>query len=205
MVHSAPGDPGVGFPDGVAAVFLVFFWNLHPVLHSGPYPFTVPAAAWEGSLFSTFLSVISFCRLVHGGPSICSLVVTHCCCELNFSTNNWRLTCFQVPLFEIGVNEIYLFKLGSESLPFCNFSFHYIPQDFCWGQVSVTTAEAFWKWCAHEVKLLSRVRLFETSWTVAYQDPQSIGFSRQEYWSGLPFPSPGDLPDAGIEPGSPTL
>ena len=88
MVHSAPGDPGVGFPDGVAAVFLVFFWNLHPVLHSGSYPFTVPAAAWEGSLFSTFLSVISFCRLFHGGPSICSLVITHCCCELNFSTNN---------------------------------------------------------------------------------------------------------------------
>ena len=42
-------------------------------------------------------------------------------------------------------------------------------------------------------------------WTVAYQAPLSMGFSRQEYWSGLPFPSPGDLPDPGIEPGSPTL
>ena len=42
-------------------------------------------------------------------------------------------------------------------------------------------------------------------WTVAYQVPPSMGFSRQEYWSGLPFPSPGDLPDPGIEPGSPTL
>ena len=41
--------------------------------------------------------------------------------------------------------------------------------------------------------------------TVAWQAPQSIGFSRQEYWSGLPFPSPEDLPDAGIEPGSPAL
>ena len=41
--------------------------------------------------------------------------------------------------------------------------------------------------------------------TVAHQAPPSMGFSRQEYWSGLPFPSPGDLPDAGIEPGSPTL
>ena len=40
-------------------------------------------------------------------------------------------------------------------------------------------------------------------WTVAYQAPPSMGFSRQEYWSGLPFPSPGDLPDPGIEPGSP--
>ena len=41
--------------------------------------------------------------------------------------------------------------------------------------------------------------------TVAHQAPLSMGFSRQEYWSGLPFPSPGDLPDTGIEPGSPAL
>ena len=47
---------------------------------------------------------------------------------------------------------------------------------------------------------LSRVRLFVTPWTVAHQAPVSIGFSRQEYWSGWPFPSPGDLPDPGIEP-----
>ena len=43
------------------------------------------------------------------------------------------------------------------------------------------------------------------SWTVAHQTPPSMGFSRQEYWSGLLFPSPGDLPDSGIEPGSPAL
>ena len=49
---------------------------------------------------------------------------------------------------------------------------------------------------------LSRVQLFATPWTVAYQAPPSMGFSRQEYWSGLPFPSPGDLPNPGIEPGS---
>ena len=53
-----------------------------------------------------------------------------------------------------------------------------------------------------KVKLLSRVRLYATPWTVAYQAPPSMGFSRQEYWSGLPFPSPGDLPDPGIEPWS---
>ena len=53
------------------------------------------------------------------------------------------------------------------------------------------------------MKSLSRVRLFATLWTVARQAPLSMGFSRQEYWSGLPFPSPGDLPDPGIEPGSP--
>ena len=56
-----------------------------------------------------------------------------------------------------------------------------------------------------KVKSLSRVRLFATPGTVAYQAPQSMGFSRQEYWSGLPFPSPGDLPDQGIKPGSPAL
>ena len=49
-----------------------------------------------------------------------------------------------------------------------------------------------------EVKLLSHVQLFATPWTVAYQAPLSMGFSRQEYWSGLPFPSPEDLPDPGI-------
>ena len=58
---------------------------------------------------------------------------------------------------------------------------------------------------ASEVKLLSRVRLFATPWTVAYQAPLSMGFSRQECWSELPFPSPGDLPEPGIEPGSPAL
>ena len=45
----------------------------------------------------------------------------------------------------------------------------------------------------------------QTPWTVACQAPQPMGFSRQEYWSGLLFPSPGDLPDPGIEPGSPSL
>ena len=56
-----------------------------------------------------------------------------------------------------------------------------------------------------KVKLLGHVQLFATPWTVAYQAPQSMEFSRQEYWSGLPFPSPGDLLDPGIESRSPTL
>ena len=55
------------------------------------------------------------------------------------------------------------------------------------------------------MKSLSRVRLFATPWTVALWAPLSMGFSRQEYWSGLPFPSPGDLPNPGIEPRSPAL
>ena len=56
-----------------------------------------------------------------------------------------------------------------------------------------------------KVKSLSRVRLFATLWTVAYQAPQSMEFSRQEYWSGLIFLSPGDLPNPGIKPRSPAL
>ena len=58
---------------------------------------------------------------------------------------------------------------------------------------------------SESVKSLSHVQLFGTPWTVAHQAPLSMGFSRQEYWSGLPFPSPGDLPDPGIKPGSPAL
>ena len=51
-------------------------------------------------------------------------------------------------------------------------------------------------------QLLSQLQLFATPWTVAHQAPLSTGFSRQKYWSGLPFPSPGYLPDPGIEPTS---
>ena len=56
-----------------------------------------------------------------------------------------------------------------------------------------------------KVKSLRGVRLFVTPWTVAHLAPPSMGFSRQEYWSGLPFPSPGDLPNPGIKPRSPAL
>ena len=56
-----------------------------------------------------------------------------------------------------------------------------------------------------EIKSFSRVRLFVTPWTVAYQAPPYMEFSRQEYWSGLPFPSPRELPNPGIEPRSPAL
>ena len=58
------------------------------------------------------------------------------------------------------------------------------------------------KW---KVKSLSPVRLFAIPWTVVYRASLSMGFSRQEYWSGLPFPSPGDLPDPGLKPRSPAL
>ena len=68
--------------------------------------------------------------------------------------------------------------------------------------------DSFKNWKLSELnwmKSLSHVQLFATPWTVAHQAPPSMGFSRQEYWSGLPFPSPGDLPDPWIKPRSPAL
>ena len=56
-----------------------------------------------------------------------------------------------------------------------------------------------------KAKSLSRVHLLVNPGTAAHQAPPSMGFSRQEYWSGMPFPSPGDVPNPGIEPRSPTL
>ena len=53
--------------------------------------------------------------------------------------------------------------------------------------------------------VFSRIQVFETPWTVANQAPLSMEFPRQEYWSGIPFPSPWDLPDPGIELASPAL
>ena len=70
-----------------------------------------------------------------------------------------------------------------------------------WVAISFSNA---WKWRV-KVKSLSRVRLLATPWTAAYQVPPSMGFSRQEYWSGVPLPAPGDLPDPRIEAGSPIL
>ena len=59
--------------------------------------------------------------------------------------------------------------------------------------------------CACVLSHFSHIRFFETLWTIAPQAPVSIGFSRQEYWRGLPFPSPGDLTDPGTKPRSPAL
>ena len=59
--------------------------------------------------------------------------------------------------------------------------------------------------CVCVCESLSRVQLFATAWTAAHQAPLSMEFSRQEYWSGLPFASPEELPNPGIEPRSPAL
>ena len=67
-----------------------------------------------------------------------------------------------------------------------------------WSPSHWTTREVPLQNFGMKVKSLSHVQLFVTPWTVAYQAPHSVGFSRQEYWSGLPFPSPGDLPNLEI-------
>ena len=59
--------------------------------------------------------------------------------------------------------------------------------------------------CSTAAESLSRVQFFLTPWTVAHQASLFMEFSRQEYWSGFPFPPPGDLPKPGIEPRSPAL
>ena len=61
------------------------------------------------------------------------------------------------------------------------------------------------RYCVRMLSYFSRVQLFAALWTVTRQVPLSMGFSRQEYWSLLPFPSPADIPNPGIKPGSPTL
>ena len=77
------------------------------------------------------------------------------------------------------------------------------------GEISITSdmqmTPPLWQKVKVKVKSLSPVQLFSTPWTVAYQAPPSMGFYSQECWSGLPFPSPGDLSNPGIEPNSPAL
>ena len=100
-----------------------------------------------------------------------------------------------------------VFKLACELCVHWLFSTHDIPWEKTWATKTtfdlVIADQNFHTQLL--VESLSRFRLFATSWTVACQAPLPIGFSRQEYWSGLPFPSPGDIPGSGIEPVSPAL
>ena len=73
------------------------------------------------------------------------------------------------------------------------------------GQVGFLSSRTFYLDEIVHAQSLSHVRLFVTQWIAAHQAPLSMEFSRQEYWSRVPFPSPGDLPDLGIKPRSPTL
>ena len=93
---------------------------------------------------------------------------------------------------------------------FCTQTVHFLGFELlCYGKLLKSSQP----WCFQQSvlkmsALLSRSVMsdsLETPWTVAHQAPLSMGFSRQEYWSGLPCPPPGDLPNPGIEPRSPEL
>ena len=117
---------------------------------------------------------------------VAMLSKTHLTSHSKMSGSRWMIT----PSWLSG-------SLRSFCIVLCQFFCVFLPpllNIFCfyWSEV---------KWS--EVKSLSYVRFFATSWTVANQAPPSMGFSRQEYGSGLPFPSPGNLPNPGIEPRSP--
>ena len=73
------------------------------------------------------------------------------------------------------------------------------------GRTGVSLAELVTHYHSLVFLLCFKVKVYSDFWTVAHQAPPSMGFSRPEYWSGLPFPSPGDLPNPGVEPRSPTL
>ena len=85
----------------------------------------------------------------------------------------------------------------------CHSWIDYTPTQNCWFSMLLKLRKIHHCTTQH-VKSLSHARLFVTPWTVAYQVAPSMGFSRQEYWSGMPLPSPGDLANPGTEPGSPT-
>ena len=107
----------------------------------------------------------------------------------------WHATVHGVPKTQIQFsNQKTTYSPATESHPVILLMQLYVFQS-CSNMITTN----YMKWS--EVKSLSRVQLFVTPWTVAYQASPSIGFSRQEYWSWLPFPSPGDLPDQGLNPG----
>ena len=107
------------------------------------------------------------------------------------------------------------FSIAPASFCFLHLEYHFISsaQEVQFTLKGPSLSFLLWRLLRHhskkkkkiQMKLLSRVWLFATRWTVAYQAHPSMGFSRQKYWSGLPFPFPGDLPSPGIEPRSPAL
>ena len=143
--------------------------------------------SWNLSL-SKFLRRLYFCRVVFG-----SWVVKFR--GKHFPYNPWVHTWVVSPTFNNTHQSGIFVKVDKPTL--IN---HIQPK---------LTLHMVHSWCCtvykSKVKSLSCVWLLETPQTVAYQAPPSMGFSRQEYWSGLPFPSPEDLPDPGNQPRSPTL
>ena len=105
---------------------------------------------------------------------------------------------------ELIVTHLYATNLWDKELT-RNYHFctdYVIKNILLWKKKVSWVKQCTWRW---KVKLLSYVQIFVTPWTVDYQASSSMGFSRQKYWRGLPFPSPGDLPNSGIKSWSPPL
>ena len=180
-------------------IVLLIFWFL-TLLSSQPH------ASWEltilfGELSKSFKTVFKSCNstFVLLQLRTCQASSMH----LDFSSAKWSkisIFCMKLPVFCMGVYTSsapsalsrlqlvfpWVRKLGPEEEAFSCLRWKSHP----WGKVK------------RKVKSLGHVQLFATPWTVAYRAPPSMGFSRQRYWSGLPLPSPEDLPDTGIEPRS---
>ena len=130
-------------------------------------------------------------RLAHYSPAtFSSLVQSLPSCSLCLEHNS--LGCF-FPSFRYSFPESPLFFCRFPVVPYLSCTNHL-------GNLNVSAYEPHIHAC-----VLSHVQLSVTSWTRARQPPLSMGFSRQEYWHGLPFPTSQDLPNSGIEPESPAL
>ena len=115
--------------------------------------------------------------------TLCNPIV----CPWNFLSKNTEVGCHSL------LQMIFLTQVLNQGLLHCRLIFFFF---FIW---TVREAQQIYSEVAQSCPTLC------DPWTIAHQAPLSMGFSRQEYWSGLPLPSPGDLPDPGIEPRSPTL
>ena len=165
----------------------------------------MPASVQEGSLSSTTSPPFIVCRLFDKGHSYRCELMCDCSFDFHFCKISWFWNPFKKKQKTVWVklnSRVWLF----DSLLCFEFFSRTFVEDRC---LFLAFPQGWWRGSAHvkerKEKSLSRVRLFATLWTVAYQAFPSMGFSKQEYWSGLPFPSSGDLPDAGIEFGSPTM
>ena len=118
-----------------------------------------------------------------------------------------RQSTAHVPVNKSGIYQIFFVVLFFVFFLFCSFCFvlffFFVFFLFCSSYIVFFNHYSFVNFV--KVKLLNHVQLFATPWIVACQAPPSMEFSRQEYWSGLPFPSPGDLPNPGIKSRSPAL
>ena len=119
-----------------------------------------------------------------------------------------NLQCFFQFLVFMSLPTLFALSMGStyDLLPTYGICQRSLPQLSCYVRLQLTRLEGGFSLIKESESLShSVVSDSATPWTITHQAPLSMGFSRQEYWSGLPFLSPGDLPDPGVEPGSPSL